>query len=61
MNIQTGATQAIPITAKVSDPQSVQAMVAKALDHFGAIHIASNNAGIYKNWAAEETSLEEWD
>jgi NAD(P)-dependent dehydrogenase (short-subunit alcohol dehydrogenase family) len=54
-------TQAISITVNVADPPSVQAMVAKALDHFGAIHIAFNNAGINKNSAAEETPLEEWD
>jgi NAD(P)-dependent dehydrogenase (short-subunit alcohol dehydrogenase family) len=54
-------TQAISITVNVADPPSVQAMVEKALDHFGAIHIAFNNAGINKNSAAEETPIEEWD
>jgi len=54
-------TQAIPITANVADPQSVETMVKQVLDHFGALHIAFNNAGINKNSAAEETPLEEWD
>src|SRR5262249_35033015 len=54
-------TQAIPITANGADPQSVETMVKQVLDHFGALHIAFNNAGINKNSAAEETPLEEWD
>src|SRR6202035_1135339 len=46
--------QAFSVTANVADPQSVEAMVTKVIDHFGALHIAFNNAGINKNSAAEE-------
>ncbi len=52
---------AISITINVADPQAVKAMVGKVLDHFGALHVAFNNAGVNKNSAAEITSLEEWD
>jgi NAD(P)-dependent dehydrogenase (short-subunit alcohol dehydrogenase family) len=52
---------AFSVTANVADPQSVEAMVTKIIDHFGALDIAFNNAGINKNSAAEETPLADWD
>lgn len=52
---------AIPITTNVADPQAVEGMVRKVFDHFGALHVAFNNAGVNKNSAAEITPLEEWD
>ena len=36
--------ETLSITANVADPQSVEAMVAKVINHFGALHIAFNNA-----------------
>ncbi|XP_014880211.1 NADP-dependent mannitol dehydrogenase-like [Poecilia latipinna] len=36
-------------------------MVDTIVSKWGAIHIACNNAGINKNSASEDTSLEEWD
>jgi NAD(P)-dependent dehydrogenase (short-subunit alcohol dehydrogenase family) len=59
--LQEKHVQTLSVTANVSDPQSVEAMVKKVIDHFGGLHIAFNNAGINKNSAAEETPLEEWD
>jgi len=32
--------QTLSVTADVADPQSVEAMVTKVIDHFGALHIA---------------------
>ena len=60
-DLRAQGVQAIPITADVADPQSVEAMVKQVLDHFGTLDIAFNNAGINKNSAAEETPLKEWD
>jgi NAD(P)-dependent dehydrogenase (short-subunit alcohol dehydrogenase family) len=53
--------ETISVTANVADPQSVEAMVTKVINHFGALHIAFNNAGVNMNSAAEDTPLEEWD
>jgi len=52
---------AIAMAANVADPESIEVMVSNVLDHFGRLDIAFNNAGVNKNSAAEETSLEEWD
>ncbi|PWA26335.1 hypothetical protein CCH79_00020131 [Gambusia affinis] len=52
---------AIPIPADISKLDDVQRMVDTILSKWGAIHIACNNAGINKNSASEDTSLEEWD
>lgn len=36
-------------------------MIDEIVSKWGTIHIACNNAGINKNSASEDTSLEEWD
>ena len=54
--------QAFPVTANVADPQSVEAMVRKVIDHFGALHIAFNNAGIEGASAlTHECTEENWN
>ncbi|KAM9759133.1 uncharacterized protein ACNS7B_005892 [Menidia menidia] len=52
---------AIPVSADISKPDDVQRMVDTVVSKWGAIHIACNNAGVNKNSASEDTSLEEWD
>jgi NAD(P)-dependent dehydrogenase (short-subunit alcohol dehydrogenase family) len=37
--------QAIAVRADVTDPESVEAAVARAVAHFGALHVLHNNAG----------------
>ncbi|HXW33730.1 MAG TPA: SDR family NAD(P)-dependent oxidoreductase [Acidimicrobiales bacterium] len=46
--------------ADVSDPLAVEAVAMEALDCFGKLHVAVNNAGIVNGGAAWELSLEEW-
>jgi NAD(P)-dependent dehydrogenase (short-subunit alcohol dehydrogenase family) len=36
----------VPFEVDVRDPRSVEAMVAHAMDRFGALHYAVNNAGV---------------
>lgn len=51
----------VAVPTDVSDPASVQALADVALEHFGAVHILCNNAGVSgrfgRTWA---TSIEEW-
>jgi NAD(P)-dependent dehydrogenase (short-subunit alcohol dehydrogenase family) len=45
----------------VSDAKQVQALAQKTLDHFGAVHVLSNNAGVsYAARSSWETPLEGW-
>lgn len=53
--------EAQAVVADVTDPDQVQAMIAAAIERWGHLDIAFNNAGINSNSAAEETSLSEWD
>lgn len=49
------------VVADISKPDDVQKMIDDIVTKWGTLHIACNNAGINKNSASEETSLEEWD
>ena len=49
--------ETISVTANVADPQSVEAMVTKVINHFSALHIAFNNAGVNMNSAARTPRL----
>ena len=53
--------ESLSVVADVTDPEQVQAMVAEAVERWGRLDIAFNNAGINSNSAAEETPLSEWD
>ena len=51
--------RALALIADVTDPASVEAAVAKAVEAFGRIDVVANNAGAGTVGAVEETSLEE--
>lgn len=48
------------LTADVTDQDAVRAAVDRAAEHFGALHIVVNNAGIYPPVPFEETTLDLW-
>jgi NAD(P)-dependent dehydrogenase (short-subunit alcohol dehydrogenase family) len=53
---------AIGVTVDVSDADSVAAVGKAALDHFGALHIAVNNAGVAMHGTpVEQVTAAEWD
>jgi len=48
------------IDVDVRDPQALERAAAHAVDHFGTLHIAVNNAGIVNGGPMWELPLEEW-
>ncbi len=60
--IEATGARAIGVTADVSDPDSVAAAGKAALDAFGALHIAVNNAGVAMHGTpVEAVTPQEWD
>jgi NAD(P)-dependent dehydrogenase (short-subunit alcohol dehydrogenase family) len=57
------AAQGAPVHAEPTDvtqPDQVERSAAAAVEHFGALHVAVNNAGIVNRGYSWELSLEEW-
>jgi NAD(P)-dependent dehydrogenase (short-subunit alcohol dehydrogenase family) len=48
------------VVADVTDPVSVEALAEAAIERFGALHVAVNNAGIVNRGLTWELELEEW-
>jgi NAD(P)-dependent dehydrogenase (short-subunit alcohol dehydrogenase family) len=60
--IESIGVRAIAVTVDVSDPDSVAAAGKIALDTFGALHIAVNNAGVAMHGTPlEHVKPEEWE
>lgn len=60
--IETIGVRAVAVTTDVSDPHSVEQAGQAALDAFGALHIAVNNAGVAMHGTPiEQVTLQEWD
>ncbi len=55
------AVSALPVKCDVTDPLQVQQAVQAAIDHYQALHILVNNAGISPLREFEQISLEEWN
>jgi glucose 1-dehydrogenase len=59
--IEAGGRRAIALKADVADEDEVKAMFARAIDHFGTLHIAVSNAGLQRDAAFHEMTLEQWN
>src|SRR4051794_8609060 len=59
--IEAKGRRALPIEADVSNEDDVRAMFARAIGHFGTLHIAVNNAGLQRDAAFHEMTLEQWN
>jgi NAD(P)-dependent dehydrogenase (short-subunit alcohol dehydrogenase family) len=59
--IEAEGGTALAVPTDVSDPESVQALVARTVEAFRLVHVLFNNAAIQVNKWIEETSIEEWN
>jgi glucose 1-dehydrogenase len=53
--------RAIALKADVSKEDEVLAMFAKAVSHFGTLHIVVSNAGLQRDSPFEDMTLEQWN
>ncbi|HMC71458.1 MAG TPA: SDR family NAD(P)-dependent oxidoreductase [Mycobacteriales bacterium] len=58
--LEEAGGQALPIVGDVRDPESVESAVAQAVEQFGGIDIAVNNAGVVSMGNSWEVPLDEW-
>jgi 3-oxoacyl-[acyl-carrier protein] reductase len=59
--LQDGGTDAISIPGNVTDAAAVRQMVEQTVEHFGALHILVNNAGILRPTKVIDIPEDEWD
>jgi glucose 1-dehydrogenase len=59
-HIEQLGRRAIAIKADVSKETEVDAMFAQTLQHFGSLHILVNNAGLQRDAAIDEMTIEQW-
>ena len=58
--VQTLGQTALSVPTDVRDPDQVNKLVQKALEHYGTIDVLVNNAGIYVSGPVEHFSLSDW-
>ena len=59
--IEAAGNRAIAVKADVSKEAEVQAMFRRAIERFGTLHILVNNAGLQRDAAFAEMTLEQWN
>jgi glucose 1-dehydrogenase len=59
--IEAAGRRAITIQADVSNEDDVKSMFAQAIAHFGTLHIAVSNAGLQRDAAFHDMTLEQWN
>ena len=59
--VRGGGSEAMAIKADVSRENEVQAMFAEMIEHFGTIDILINNAGLQRDAAFQEMTLDQWN
>jgi len=58
--IEKMGRRAIAIQADVSKEAEVDAMFAKAIDHFGTLHVVVSNAGLQRDSPYDQMTFEQW-
>jgi glucose 1-dehydrogenase len=59
--IEALGRKAITIKADVSSEEDVRSMFARAVEHFGTLHIVVNNAGLQRDAPFHDMTLEQWN
>jgi len=59
--IEAEGGRAIALQADVSKEDDVQAMFARAIAHFGTLHIVVSNAGLQRDAPYDQMTLEQWN
>ena len=59
--IEAVGRRAIAIQADVSKEEEVASMFARAIDHFGTLHIAVSNAGLQRDASLHDMTLDQWN
>jgi NAD(P)-dependent dehydrogenase (short-subunit alcohol dehydrogenase family) len=59
-DVQAGATEVLAVECDVGDAESVERLASTCVDHFGAIHIACNNAGVFAGGELWQASLDDY-
>lgn len=59
--LQRQGWKAIGVCADVTEEQSVERIVQRAVDEFGAVHVVVNNAAIFNQKGVLDMPLEEWN
>lgn len=59
--IESMGRRAMAIKADVSKEDEVERMFATAVDHLGTLHVAVANAGLQRDAAFDEMTLEQWN
>ena len=59
-SLRADGAEVIGVRCDVSDPESVKAAGAQAVEAFEKIHILCNNAGVAPSGAMDETTPEDW-
>lgn len=55
------ATEVLAVQTDVGDAAQMDALAAKTLDHFGAVHIVCNNAGVAGGGVVWELTTKDWE
>ena len=59
--IKGAGGKAVQIKMDASDPEGVQAAIARAIENYGRLDVMFNNAGFAELASLEETTLESWN
>ena len=59
--IEAVGRRAVAIQADVSKEEEVASMFARAIDHFGTLHIAVSNAGLQRDASLHDMTLDQWN
>jgi glucose 1-dehydrogenase len=59
--IEALGRKAITVKADVSSEEDVRSMFARAVEHFGTLHIVVNNAGLQRDAPFHDMSLDQWN